>query len=182
MTPPPAPPSSSSGDDSSPDTERLPASSAVGDARIGRTEAERAQAIAVLDEPLDDKDLREQIRRPGLQRSTRMLVLLLAAVVVFGLGALLGRATAPDTGPGSAPDVVGAVESVTSGTAGGAQLTVRTGDGALVVLATTPGTTVGVPRASGLTGLRPGEQVVVGAERNRLGGLDATTVDVTPAR
>lgn len=162
------------GDDTTPETERLPTSGA---SESSRTSAERAQAIAVLDEPLDDKDLGEQIRRPGMSRSTKLLLGLLAAVVLVAIGTFVGRATAPDTGPGSSPDVVGTVESVG---AGGSQLTVRAADGSLVVLAATPGTAVGVSRPGGVPGLRPGERVTVGAEVNKVGSLDATNVLVTP--
>lgn len=163
-----------SADPASPETDRLPTSGA---AEPGRTSPERAQAIAVLDEPLDDKDLGEQIRRPGMSRSTKLLLGLLAAVVLVAIGTFVGRATAPDTGPGSSPDVVGTVESVGGG---GSQLTVRVTDGSLVVLSATPATSVGVPRPAGVGGLRPGERVTVGAEVNKVGSLDATSVLVGP--
>jgi hypothetical protein len=162
------------GDGEAPDTERLPTS---GVAESSRTSAERAQAIAVLDEPLDDKDLGEQIRRPGMSRSTKLLLGLLAAVVLVAVGLFVGRATAPDTGPGSSPDVVGTVESVG---AGGNPLTVRVADGSLAVLSTTPGTSVGTARSGGVAALQPGQRVTVGAEVNKVGSLDATNVLVTP--
>lgn len=138
----------------------------------------RAEAVAVLDRPIDDSDLHSRIRRPGLARSTRLLLLLLGAVVVFGLGTLVGRFTAPDTGPGSVPGLVGTVESVAPGASGTGQLTVRDAEGELTVLQTSSGTVVAVPRPTGLTGLRPGEQVTVTAERDPSGVISATRVDV----
>lgn len=164
--------SSDSGADPAPETEQLPTAG-----EKGRPAEERARSIAVLDEPLDDKDLGEQIRRPGTSRSTKLLLGLLAAVVLVALGAFIGRATAPDTGPGSSPDVLGTVESVG---AGGGQLTVRGADGTLTVLSATPGTAVGTARTGGVAALSPGQQVTVGAEVDGLGGLAATRVLVTP--
>lgn len=142
----------------------------------------RVEAIGVLDRPIDDEDLRERLRRPGLARSTRLLSLLLGAVVLFGLGALFGRATAPDTGPGSVPDLVGVAEAVAPAEGGFPQITLRTADGGQTVLQTTAGTRVGVPRPEGTDALRAGDQVTVGGERTQLGTLIATRVDVPPAR
>lgn len=66
----------------------------------------------MLDRPVDDDDLATRLRRPGLARSTRALLLVLGAVVCLAIGAFVGRATASDTGPGSVPDLLGVVESV----------------------------------------------------------------------
>jgi hypothetical protein len=145
-------------------------------------EERRAAAVAILDEPIDDSELADRIRRPGLARSTRILLAVLAAVVLLALGALIGRVTAPDTGPGSLPDVLGIVESVSSDTGGFPQITVRTGDGGLTVLQTTSGTRVAVPRPEGLGALRVGQQVTVSGERNGVGTLTATRVDLPLGR
>lgn len=153
-----------------------------GDEDLRSAGQRRSDAIATLDEPLDDTDLSERIRRPGLARSTRILLGLLAAVVLLALGALIGRLTAPDTGPGSLPDVLGVVESVSSDTGGFPQITVRTGDGNLTVLQTTSGTRVAVPRPEGLAALRVGQQVTVTGERNGVGTLTATRVDLPLGR
>jgi hypothetical protein len=152
------------------------------DEDLRSAEDRRAAAVAILDEPLDDTDLSERIRRPGLARSTRILLAVLAAVVLLALGALIGRLTAPDTGPGSLPDVLGIVESVSSDTGGFPQITVRTGDGGLTVLQTTSGTRVAVPRPEGLGALRVGQQVTVSGERNGVGTLTATRVDLPLGR
>ncbi len=142
------------------------------------TAQRRSDAVAILDEPLDDTDLAERIRRPGLARSTRILLAVLAAVLLIALGALIGRVTAPATGPGSLPDVLGVVESVGSDTGGFPQITLRTADGGLTVLQTTPGTRVAVPRTEGLGAVRVGQQVTISGERNATGTLTATRVDV----
>jgi hypothetical protein len=137
----------------------------------------RAATAAVLDEPLDDGDLTSRVYRPGLARSTRILLALVVAVGLIALGAWIGRATSKPTGPGSMPDVVGTVESVGGG-AEGAQLTVRAADGTLTVFTTTAGTKVATTRPNGLGGVRNGQQVTVSSERNRLGGTDATVVQL----
>ncbi|TDQ62909.1 hypothetical protein EV188_102566 [Actinomycetospora succinea] len=135
-------------------------------------------AAAVLDEPVDNVDLATRLRRPGLARSTRILLLVLGAIVFLALGALIGRATAPDTGPGSVPDLLGVVESVQPTGGGFPIVTVRSGDGTQTALRTTAGTSVAVPRPDGPAGLRVGQQVTVHAERGTDGAITAVRVDV----
>jgi hypothetical protein len=143
-----------------------------------RDEPARSDAASVLDRPVDDVDLATRLQRPGLARSTRILLLVLGAVVCLALGALLGRATAPDTGPGSVPDLLGVVESVQPTGGGYPIVTVRSGDGTLTPLRTTAGTGVAVPRPDGPAGLRVGQQVTVHAERGADGAITAVRVDV----
>ncbi|PVZ12998.1 hypothetical protein [Actinomycetospora cinnamomea] len=140
--------------------------------------AEQDRAAAVLDRPVDDGNLADRLRRPGLARSTRLLLLLLGAVVCLAVGALVGRATAPDTGPGSVPDLLGVVESVQPTGGGYPIVTVRAADGTLTPLRTTAGTSVAVPRPEGPAGLRVGQQVTVHAERGADGAITAVRVDV----
>ena len=135
-------------------------------------------AVGVLDRPADDVPLRERLARPGLARSTRILLLVLGAVVFFGLGALLGRATAPATGPGSVPPTVGVVEAVDVTPSGFPVLTVRAADGTLTPLQTTPGTIVAIPQGAGLVGVRSGTQVTITGERDQRGQIIATRVDL----
>ncbi|HWN29408.1 MAG TPA: hypothetical protein VNP37_20750 [Actinomycetospora sp.] len=139
---------------------------------------DQERAAAVLDQPVDDRDLATRLRRPGLARSTRVLLLVLGAVVCLALGALVGRATAPDTGPGSVPDLLGVVESVEPTGGGYPIVTIRSGDGTLTPLRTTAGTSVAVPRPDGPAGLRAGQQVTVHAERGADGAITAVRVDV----
>lgn len=139
---------------------------------------DQERAAAVLDQPVDDRDLATRLRRPGLARSTRVLLLLLGAVVCLALGAFVGRATAPDTGPGSVPDLLGVVESVQPTGGGYPIVTIRSGDGTLTPLRTTAGTSVAVPRPDGPAGLRAGQQVTVHAERGADGAITAVRVDV----
>ncbi|GLZ48653.1 hypothetical protein Acsp06_48380 [Actinomycetospora sp. NBRC 106375] len=141
-----------------------------------RTSQDRA--AEVLDRPVDDMDLATRLRRPGLARSTRILLLVLGAVACLAIGTFIGRATAPDTGPGSVPDVLGVVESVQPTGGGFPIVTVRAGDGTQSVLRTTAGTDVAVPRPGGPAGLRPGQQVTVHAERGADGAVTAVRVDV----
>ena len=135
-------------------------------------------AASVLDRPVDDVDLATRLTRPGLARSTRILLLVLGAVVCLALGAFLGRATAPDTGPDSVPDLLGVVESVQPTGGGYPIVTVRSGDGTLTPLRTTAGTGVAVPRPDGPGGLRVGQEVTVHAERGADGAITAVRVDV----
>jgi hypothetical protein len=135
-------------------------------------------AASVLDRPVDDVDLATRLQRPGLARSTRILLLVLGGVVCLVLGAFIGRATAPDTGPGSVPDLLGVVESVQPTGGGFPIVTVRSGDGTLTPLRTTAGTGVAVPRPDGPAGLRVGQQVTVHAERGADGAITAVRVDV----
>lgn len=135
-------------------------------------------AASVLDEPVDDVDLATRLRRPGLARSTRILLLVLGAIVCVALGALIGRATAPDTGQGSVPDLLGVVESVQPTGGGYPIVTIRSGDGTQTALRTTAGTSVAVPRPDGPAGLRVGQQVTVHAERGTDGAITAVRVDV----
>ncbi|MEJ2885905.1 hypothetical protein [Actinomycetospora aeridis] len=135
-------------------------------------------AAEVLDRPVDNVDLATRLRRPGLARSTRILLLVLGGIVCVALGALIGRATAPDTGPGSVPDLLGVVESVQPTGGGFPIVTVRGGDGTQTALRTTAGTSVAVPRPDGPAGLRIGQQVTVHAERGADGAITAVRVDV----
>jgi hypothetical protein len=146
------------------------------DRDTGRTQQDHA--ATVLDEPVDDVDLATRLRRPGLARSTRILLLVLGAIVCIALGALIGRATAPDTGPGSVPDLLGVVESVQPTGGGYPIVTIRSGDGTQTALRTTAGTSVAVPRPDGPAGLRVGQQVTVHAERGTDGAITAVRVDV----
>ncbi|GAA4810813.1 hypothetical protein GCM10023200_55740 [Actinomycetospora chlora] len=152
------------------------------DGQDGRGQDVRGQdtdrAAAVLDRPVDDVDLATRLRRPGLARSTRILLLVLGGVVCVAVGLFVGRATAPDTGPGSVPDILGVVESVQPTGGGFPIVTVRAGDGTQTALRTTAGTDVAVPRPDGPAGLRVGQQVTVHAERGADGAVTAVRVDV----
>ena len=148
--------------------------------RTDRQDAARDESLEALARPIDDTSLRERLRRPGMARSTRVLLLLVAAVVLFGIGALVGRATAPETGPGSAAPAVGVLEGVDagSGTGGYPIITVRGADGTTTTLRTSAGTVVAVPRPAGAASLTTGQQVTVTAERGSDGAHTATRVDV----
>jgi hypothetical protein len=135
----------------------------------------------VLDRPMDDTDVRERLNRPGMARSTRILLLVLGAVVFLGAGLLIGRWTAPPTGPGSVPPTLGVIEAVDTPPGGSPVVTVRGADGNLTALQTTPGTVVATPAAAGNGALRVGEQVTVTGERDQRGETIATRVDL-PAR
>ncbi|MDD7919616.1 hypothetical protein [Actinomycetospora callitridis] len=149
-----------------------------GPAQQTRRTPREDDAASVLDRPVDDVDLATRLQRPGLARSTRILLLVLGGVVCLVLGAFIGRATAPDTGPGSVPDLLGVVESVQPTGGGFPIVTVRSGDGTLTPLRTTAGTGVAVPRPDGPAGLRVGQQVTVHAERGADGAITAVRVDV----
>ena len=149
-----------------------------GPAQQSRQTPREDDAASVLDRPVDDVDLATRLQRPGLARSTRILLLVLGGVVCLVLGAFIGRATAPDTGPGSVPDLLGVVESVQPTGGGFPIVTVRSGDGTLTPLRTTAGTGVAVPRPDGPAGLRVGQQVTVHAERGADGAITAVRVDV----
>ncbi|MHC1558670.1 hypothetical protein ACR9E3_06920 [Actinomycetospora sp. C-140] len=142
------------------------------------TRTRQDHAAEVLDRPVDDMDLATRLRRPGIARSTRILLLVLGAVACLAIGTFIGRATAPDTGPGSVPDILGVVESVQPTGGGYPIVTVRAGDGTQSVLRTTAGTSVAVPRPDGPAGLRAGQQVTVHAERGADGAVTAVRVDV----
>jgi hypothetical protein len=135
----------------------------------------------VLDQPMDDTDVRERLNRPGMARSTRILLLVLGAVVFLALGLLIGRYTAPATGPGSVPPTLGVIEAVDTPPGGSPVVTVRSADGTLTALQTTPGTVVATPSAAGNGALRVGSQVTVTGERDQRGETIATRVDL-PAR
>lgn len=148
--------------------------------RSDRQDAARDESLDALARPIDDTSLGERLRRPGMARSTRVLLLLVGAVVLFGIGALVGRVTAPETGPGSAAPAVGVLEGVDagSGTGGYPIITVRAADGTTTTLRTSAGTVVAVPRPAGPASLTAGQQVTVTAERGTDGALTATRVDV----
>ncbi len=135
----------------------------------------------VLDRPMDDTDVRERLNRTKMARSTLVLLLVLAAVVLFGGGLLLGRYTAPATGPGSVPPTLGVIQAVDTPPGGSPVITVRAADGTLTALQTTPGTVVATPAAAGNGALVVGAQVTVTGERDRRGEIVATRVDL-PAR
>jgi hypothetical protein len=132
----------------------------------------------ILDRPMDDTTVAERLNRPGMARSTRILLLVLGAVVFLGLGLIVGRATAPATGPGSVPNAVGTVEAVDTPPGGSPVVTVRAADGTLTALQTTPGTIVATPAAGGNAALRVGSQVTVTAQRDQRGETIATRVDL----
>lgn len=155
-----------------------PRQDAAGGAPRQEPDTSQDRAAAVLDRPVDDVDLATRLRRPGLARSTRILLLVLGAVVCLAVGALVGRATAPDTGPGSVPDLLGVVESVQPTGGGFPIVTVRSGDGTQTALRTTAGTSVAVPRPDGPAGLVVGQQVTVHAERGADGAITAVRVDI----
>ncbi|MCD2194028.1 hypothetical protein LQ327_11645 [Actinomycetospora endophytica] len=140
-----------------------------------------ATSAEVLDRPMDDTTVAERLNRPGMARSTRILLLVLGAVVFLAAGLLIGRATAPATGPGSVPNAVGVIESVDTPPGGSPVVTVRAADGTLTALQTTPGTVVATPAAGGNSALRVGSQVTIAGERDQRGETIATRVDL-PAR
>jgi len=135
------------------------------------------RSLDALAQPLDDVPLRERLARPGVARSTRWLLGIAAAVVLVGLGALVGRASAPATGPGSEPAAVGVVDGVMS-TPAGPVITVRAADGSVTTLRTSPRTIVGVPQPGGPGGVGVGQQVTITTERGADGLLGATRIDV----
>lgn len=140
------------------------------------------RSLDALAQPLDDVPLRERLARPGVARSTRWLLGIAAAVVLVGLGALVGRAlvgrgSAPATGPGSEPAAVGVVDGVVS-TPVGPVITVRAADGTVTTLRTSPRTVVGVPQPGGPGGVGVGQQVTITTERGADGLLGATRIDV----
>lgn len=135
------------------------------------------RSLDALAQPLDDVPLRERLARPGVARSTRWLLGIAAAVVLVGLGALVGRASAPATGPGSEPAAVGVVDGVMS-TPAGPVITVRAADGTVTTLRTSPRTVVGVPQPGGPGGVGVGQQVTITTERGADGLLGATRIDV----
>lgn len=167
----PPPRSASTAEQERPDPDRA-------DPHRDEDRTQQDHAATVLDEPVDNVDLATRLRRPGLARSTRILLLVLGAIVCLALGALLGRATAPDTGPGSVPDMLGVIESVQPTGGGFPIVTIRSGDGTQTALRTTAGTSVAVPRPDGPAGLRVGQQVTVRAERGTDGAITAVRVDV----
>jgi hypothetical protein len=146
-----------------------------------RTESRPPTSAEVLDQPMDDTDVRERLSRPGMARSTRILLLVLGAIVFLGAGLLIGRYTAPPTGPGSVPPTLGTIEAVDTPPGGSPVMTVRGADGSLTALQTTPGTVVATPSVAGNGALRVGEQVTVTGERDQRGETIATRVDL-PAR
>lgn len=162
------------------DTDGLPVTSGPeGPSRVPAPvfDDRRADAVTTLDEPLDSGDLVARVHRPGLARSTRLLLTVLAAVALLALGSWIGRATAPRTGPGSMPDVVGTVQSVTGGVDG--QITVRAPDGTMTVFTTTSGTKVAVARPGGIGAVQPGQNVTVSSQQDRLGSTEATLVQLS---
>lgn len=141
-------------------------------------ESEPPTQVGVLDRPVDDVPLRERLSRPGMARSTKILLLVLGAVVFLALGLFVGRATAPATGPGSVAPVLGTVESVDLTPSGFPVVTVRAADGTLTPLQTTPGTIVATPATTGVAGVRTGQQVTITGERDQRGQIIATRVDL----
>lgn len=136
-------------------------------------------SLAVLDEPIDRRGIGELLNRPGLARSTRRLLVVLAVVVVFAAGALLGRVTAPAPRGPQDPPLTGAVESVDP-VAGGTVLTLRGPDGALTTVRTTAGTRLATLRTGDPTTLGRDVVVEVGAVQGDDGSLTATRIDVVP--
>jgi hypothetical protein len=145
------------------------------------TESRPPTSAEVLDQPMDDSDVRERLNRPGMARSTRILLLVLGAIIFLAVGLLIGRYTAPATGPGSVPPTLGTIEAVDTPPGGSPVVTVRGADGSLTALQTTPGTVVATPSAAGNGALRVGSQVTVTGERDQRGETIATRVDL-PAR
>ncbi|HEY2194189.1 MAG TPA: hypothetical protein VGH76_18075 [Actinomycetospora sp.] len=146
-----------------------------------RTAGPPPTSAEVLDRPMDDTDVRDRLNRPGVARSTRILLLVLGAVVFLGAGMLIGRATAPATGPGSVPPTVGVIAAVDTPPGGSPVVTVRAADGTQSALQTTPGTIVATPAANGNGALVVGAQVTITGERDQRGQTIATRVDL-PAR
>lgn len=141
-------------------------------------EAEQPTQVGVLDRPVDDVPLRDRLSRPGMARSTRILLLVLGAIVFLAIGLFVGRATAPATGPGSVPPVLGTVESVDLTPSGFPVLTIRAADGTLTPLQTTPGTIVATPVTNGVAAVSTGQQVTITGERDQRGQIIATRVDL----
>jgi len=127
----------------------------------------------------EDSDLRERLARPGMARSTRILLLVAAAAVLFAVGVLLGRFSAPVTGAGSAAPATGVVDGVDR-SAGFPVITVRAADGTVTTARTTAGTVVAVPQPGGPGGVGAGEQVTITSERGGDGALTATRIDLAP--
>jgi hypothetical protein len=146
--------------------------------RSPTTESRPPTSAEVLDRPMDDSDVRERLNRPGMARSTRILLLVLGAIIFLGAGLLIGRYTAPPTGPGSVPPTLGVIEAVDTPPGGSPVVTVRAADGSLTALQTTPGTVVATPSAAGNAALRVGSQVTVTGERDQRGETIATRVDL----
>jgi len=165
-----------------PDTVRRDGGPARGWEESPATSVRRPPTSAeVLDRPMDGTQVRDRLNRPGMARSTRILLLVLGAVVFLAVGLLIGRATAPATGPGSVPPTLGVIEAVDTPPGGSPVVTVRSADGTLTALQTTPGTVVATPSAGGNAALRVGSQVTVTGERDQRGQTIATRVDL-PAR
>ena len=158
-----------------------PARGWEGRSNAATTESRPPTSAEVLDKPMDDSDVRERLNRPGMARSTRILLLVLGAIIFLGAGLLIGRYTAPPTGPGSVPPTLGTIEAVDTPPGGSPVVTVRGADGSLTALQTTPGTVVATPSAAGNGALRVGSQVTVTGERDERGETIATRVDL-PAR
>ncbi len=162
------------------DPDPAPASSGAASANARHQQPDDSDgSLELLDEPLDRRGIAELLNRPGLARSTKRLIIVLAVVVVFALGALLGRATAPAPRGPQDPPLAGTVESVDP-VAGGTVLTLRATDGTLTAVRTTAGTRVATLRADGPTSLGRGVAVDVGAIQAEDGSLTATQIDVHP--
>lgn len=140
---------------------------------------ETTAALDKLDEPLPGADVATRLSRRRVPGSTVLLLLAVAAVAVFLLGALTGRATAPSMGgPGEGP-VIGTIVAVADGP-GGPVVTVRDADGSLRAVRTTAGTSVGTEAAGGVAGLRAGDTVQIDGVLGADGSLSATRVTLRP--
>jgi hypothetical protein len=137
-------------------------------------------SLVELDEPIDDQTLESRMVRRGMARSTRWLLVAIAVIAVFAVGALIGRATAPAPAGPASPPLAGVVESLDPAP-NGATLTLRSGDVTLTTMLTTPGTRVSVVRRDGMANLSRGTNVEVSTQGGLDGSLTATRIDLQTA-